>query len=191
MIFKNIAIALILLSSAASANNLSAGYDGILSPLPACDVPGPLPVEYYPTTQEWLNSNGGAIASAGRNPKTGRYFIAYDYAAFRTFPLTFQRWILAHECQHHQLKHTERPFQPGNRAKVNQDERAADCAAAKSLANLSKEQWEEITAVMVDSNRIDKFTGFPAHINRKQFGYHNDHKGRVKAVKQCLANIRR
>lgn len=164
--------------------------DGII-PLPHCDVPGPAPVEYYATTQRFINSHGGAIATAGRNPANGKYFIMYDKLAFQQFPPAFQRWVFAHECAHHQLGHTQHPYQPANKAKANRDERDADCAAAKNLADLSEQDWNTITATMSDRKLLQQFTGIPDYVNQDQFGYHGDDAERVATVKQCLQNSRR
>jgi uncharacterized protein YifE (UPF0438 family) len=172
-----LAIGLLLLSNAVSANNII--------PLPACNVPGPYPVEYHATTQAFLNKHGGAIASAGRHPGTGKYFILYDHQAFNSFPAPFQKWIMAHECAHHQLGHTIKPFEAANREKVNRDERAADCRAAQTLSKMSEKEWKQVFAVMSDKQRLDKFAGYPAHIDPAQFGYHNDHADRVATVKRC------
>ena len=126
--------------------------DGLLKRPPYCEVGGE-EIFYRPADTKVLWRQGISFAFAGIDPMTGKRQIVFDDWILSQAPPEFQRFVFAHECEHHKLGHTDEWFAAHGMSAPNDhdtsylhnNEKEADCSAIRRLRdedNFTDEQFE-------------------------------------------------
>ncbi len=141
--------------------------------IPACIEKNGHKVPQRGYSKSIIMSSGGFLAGAGTDPKTDENIIIYDNETFPWLAPEFQKFTLAHECQH--IKLGDIGVAPKNRADYLATEDRADCTAFQQLKDEEGYGQKEVEIIAGFINLTMSELGAPASANER----------RIKALKTC------
>ena len=173
---------------------LELGSDGILKSPPMCLASTGEEVIYLKVPAEYIWSRGAYMSMAGQGID-GDFFIWIDKDNFSKIPAEHQLQILAHECEHHELGHTQTDaLEAMKQGGVDLDEEMADCESFAELVQIgfTDEQFDVLYESMVTI--YDKIVVPPS--KRKKINayasqaYKQTPEQRVQQGKLCVEEAR-